>query len=175
MKPRLIILSDLWGEQKSVWISSYTKRLNKKFDVIYYDCCELGKVDVSIYNQDTLHSQFIKSGIETATKRLLELEIGKINILAFSIGGVIAWKAGLNGLNIDSFYAVSSTRLRNETKKPNGNLKVYFGYEDNFKPQIEWYNDLNISNRIIKNQNHEMYKEDEFANEICKEINNNSC
>lgn len=175
MKPRLIILSDLWGEQKSAWISGYTKRLNKIFDVIYYDCCELGEIDISIYDQDIIHSQFIKSGIEKATKRLLELEIEKINILAFSIGGVIAWKSGLNGLKIDNFYAVSSTRLRKETKKPNGNLKVYFGSEDNYRPKAEWFNELNISNRIIQKQHHEMYKQDQIADEICKEINNASC
>ncbi len=150
MKPRLIMLSDLWGKQKSAWISAYTKRLTKKFDVIYYDCCELGRIDISVYNQDILHSQFIKSGIETATKCLVELETEKINILAFSIGGVIAWKAGLNGLKIGNFYAVSSTRLRNETKKPDGNLKVYFGSEDNFKPQIEWYKNGSALNLIKK-------------------------
>lgn len=175
MKPRLIILSDLWGIQKSNWIKAYTKRLNKKFYIRYYDCCEIGKIDISVYNQEVLHNQFINGGIEVATKRLLELEKGKISILAFSIGGVIAWKAGLNGLKIENLYAISSTRLRNETKKPNGNLNIYFGSKDKYKPKNDWHKNLIISNRTIKNKNHEMYKENEFAGEICKEINIASC
>lgn len=175
MKPRLIILSDLWGIQKSEWIVAYRKLLIKKFEVIYYDCCELGKIDTSIYNQEVIHQQFLKNGIEVATKKLLELEKEKVNILAFSIGGIIAWKAGLNGLKIDKFYAVSSTRLRNETKKPNGNLNVYYGSEDEFKPKKEWYKAINISNQIIENQNHDIYKKAEFVKEICREINNASC
>ncbi|MFK7952440.1 MAG: hypothetical protein AB8B73_06305 [Ekhidna sp.] len=171
MKPKLIILSDIWGKQKSNWIDAYIERLNVKFDVTYYDCCELGEIDISDYRQDVLHNQFIKSGIETASKKLVELETENVNILAFSAGGAIAWKAGLDGLKIDRFYAVSSTRLRNETKKPNGYLKVYFGSEDNFKPETKWYGDLNITYQIIQQQNHEMYKQDEIANTICKEIN----
>jgi len=170
MKPRLIILSDLWGKYRSDWIITYTKSLNQKFDIKYYDCCELGKIDTSIYSQDAIHKQFIKSGIEIAVKRLFELEKGKINILAFSVGGVIAWKAGLIGLEIETFYAVSSTRLGNEIKKPKGNIKVFYGSEDKYRPQIDWSKNLNIACQIIGNKNHEMYKENEIASEICEEM-----
>lgn len=172
MKPRLIILSDLWGIHKTDWVKIYINSLNQKFDVKYYDSCELGKIDSSIYNKDEIHKQFVKKGIEIAAKRLLELEKRKINILAFSIGGVIAWKAGLIGLNIGNFYAISSTRLRNETKKPKGNIKVLYGSEDKYKPQIDWSNNLNIEYQIIESKNHEMYKENEIVNEICKRILN---
>jgi len=168
MKPRLIILSDLWGIKKSDWVKAYTKKLNQNFDIKYYDCSELGEIDTSIYSQDALHKQFIKSGIEIAAKRLLELENEKISILAFSIGGVIAWKAGLIGLKIENFYAVSSTRLRNETKKPNGNIIVFYGSKDKYKPKIDRFKKLKITNQIIKNKNHGLYKENEFASKICK-------
>jgi len=118
----------------------------------------------------TKFNNAIKSGIEIATKRLLELENGKISILAFSIGGVIAWKAGLIGLKIVNFYAVSSTRLRNETKKPKGNIEVFYGSKDKYRPKTDWFKKLNIANQIIKNKDHEMYKENEFASKICKII-----
>jgi len=105
----------------------------------------------------------------------MELEKGKINILAFSVGGLIAWKAGLIGLEIENLYAISSTRLRYETEKPNGNLKIYFGSKDNYKPKEDWSNNLNISSLIIQNKNYEMYKEVGFANEICNKIIKASC
>ena len=169
-KPRLIILSDLWGAAVNDWVLYYTELLHD-FDIQYYDCRVLGNVDTLTQNQESIHQQFVTTGIDAAVDELLALEREEVNILAFSVGGVIAWKAGLKGLKINSFYAVSSTRLRHEILKPAGNLKVYFGEEDSFKPTKEWYEILNIDFEIIKNKDHKMYFEKDFAIRLCSEIN----
>jgi hypothetical protein len=51
MKPRLIILSDLWGKEKSEWVKGYIEILESEFDIKFYDCCELGEVDKGDYSE----------------------------------------------------------------------------------------------------------------------------
>lgn len=170
MKPRLIILSDLWGIEKSEWVNNYTKTLDSKFEIKFYDCCKLGRVDKSGYKESSLHNQFVNGGIEIAAKRLLELEKRNINILAFSIGGVIAWKAQLHGLKINNLYAISSTRLRYEKVKPSYNVSLYFGDKDNYRPTIEWFDYINLKPKILKDKEHKLYTEIDCISKICNEI-----
>jgi hypothetical protein len=170
MKPRLIILSDLWGIQKSEWIKHYSESLNPYFEIKYYDCCQLGEVDKTDLSEKNLHSQFIRRGIKIAVEKLLDLETGNINILAFSIGGTIAWKAGLNGLNIKNLYAISSTRLRHETDKPNCYIKLFFGKKDNFKPNADWFEKMELKFEIIKNEGHQIYQNPDNILKVCEEI-----
>ena len=169
-KPRLIILSDLWGTAANDWVSYYTELLHD-FDIQYYDCRELGNVDILTQNQESIHQQFVSSGIDAAVEKLLVLERVEVNILAFSIGGIIAWKAGLIGLKINSFYAVSSTRLRYEISKPSGRLKLFYGEEDSFQPSMEWFEMVGIEYEVLKNKGHKMYAEKYFAIQLCMEIN----
>jgi hypothetical protein len=170
MKPRLLILSDLWGKEKSDWVSAYVELLKDKYEIQYYDCCELGAIDKTHYNQEKLHNQFINGGIEKAVDSLLKFEKRKIDVLAFSIGGTIAWKAALKGLNVGSLFAVSSTRLRFENEIPNCKLKLYYGENDSNKPSENWFKKLSIEFDIIKNKEHSFYSEKEFATLICAEI-----
>ncbi|MBG6132629.1 hypothetical protein IWQ47_003854 [Aquimarina sp. EL_43] len=81
MKPKLIILSDLWGKKKSDWVAYYIKELQDHFVLQYYDCCELGALDTSTYTEENLHKQFTNRGIDRAVQNLLTLEKGKIHIL----------------------------------------------------------------------------------------------
>ena len=60
MKERLIIISDLWGREKAEWLINYTEILETKFDLFFYDSCEIGEVDKSNYIQDNLHNQFFR-------------------------------------------------------------------------------------------------------------------
>jgi hypothetical protein len=170
MKPRLIILSDLWGKEKSDWVSGYVELLKDKFEIQYYDCCELGEIDKTNYIEENLHSQFVNGGIEKAVEHLLKIEMNQIDILAFSIGGTIAWKAALKGLNVRYLFAVSSTRLRYENTIPNGIVKGYYGENDNNRPSENWFEKLSIDFEIIKNKEHNLYTEKEFTSSICKEI-----
>ncbi|MTI31205.1 alpha/beta hydrolase, partial [Xanthovirga aplysinae] len=152
------------------WITSYVEALKSTFEVKSYDCCILGEVDKSEFSEHDLHQHFVNGGIEIAVKKLLKLEPQEINILAFSIGGTIAWKAGLEGLKINHLFAVSSTRLRLETKKPNCPVKLYYGEKDSFRPNKEWLNKLNLSYKIWENKEHQMYKELAVGNKISREI-----
>ena len=160
MKKRLIILSDLWGKEKSEWLDNYIQNLKNAFEIEYYDCCELGDVDKSIYTEEILHQQFVNGGVNKAVQKLIDLEKGKINILAFSIGGVIGWKFGIESNKIESLYCVSSTRLRHESNKPKGIIHLYFGELDDFKPQKDWFNKMDLNYDILNDKNGEI----EYAN-----------
>lgn len=170
MKPRLIILSDLWGKEKSDWVSAYVELLKDKFEIQYYDCCELGEIDKTVYTEENLHSQFVNGGIEKAVSNLLKAEKNQVDILAFSIGGTISCKAALKGLNVRSLFAVSSTRLRYENEIPNGEIKLYYGENDNNKPANNWFEKHSIDFEIIKNKEHDLYTKKEFSISICNEI-----
>lgn len=170
MKPRLIILSDLWGKENTDWVSNYVETLKDKFEIQYYDCCELGAVDKTDCTEKNLHEQFVNGGIERAVANLLLSEKEKINILAFSVGGTIAWKAALKGLNVENLFAVSSARLRYENEIPNSTIKLYFGENDNNKPTDDWFEKISVDFEIIKNREHHFYTEMDFITSICDEI-----
>lgn len=170
MKPRLIIVSDLWGFEKSEWIKEYIKLLEAQFEIQFYDSCDLGQIDKTEYEETKLHHQFVNGGIEIAAKRLLELEKNSSDVLAFSIGGVIAWKAHLNGLKINNFYTVSSTRLRYENSKPNFQLKLYYGEKDDHLPSSDWFDNMGLIPKIYKNIGHHLYTEIKYIMDICNDI-----
>nr|WP_315193163.1 alpha/beta hydrolase [uncultured Flavobacterium sp.] len=172
MKPRLIILSDLCGKEKSDWVSDYVEQLKDKFEIQFYDCCELGAIDSTNYTEESLHIQFVNGGIEKVIENLLEAEKNQIDILAFSVGGTIAWKAALKGLDIRNLFAVSSTRLRFEEDIPNGVIKLYYGENDINKPSNNWFEKHSINFEIIKNKGHNFYTQKEYATSICNEILN---
>ncbi len=158
MKARLVILSDLWGISETNWESWYIDKLSSKFDIVYYDSCILGNISKINYNQKDLHQQFINGGIDNAVNKLLQLETEQINVLTFSIGGTIAWKAGLKGLKIENLISLSATRLRYENQKPNCNIQLIYGDEDIYMPSMNWFNQMNIIPRIIKHQSHDFYR-----------------
>ncbi|WP_196888456.1 alpha/beta hydrolase [Aureivirga sp. CE67] len=158
-KEKLIILSDLWGKKKSEWIREYFDVLNKDYSIKFYDCCELGEIDTSDYREEKLHKQFIRGGIEKAVENLLLLEKEKINILAFSIGGTIAWKFGLKGGKINNLTCLSSTRLRKEEFRPKGNIFLYYGEKDNFQPSKEWLEIMSLKYQIVQTEKHEFYRD----------------
>lgn len=169
-KPRIILLSDLWGKEKTGWIAYYTNILEKHFEVAFYDSCDIGNVDKSDYSKERLHEQFIAGGIQRAVEYLIQKEKGIINILAFSIGGFIAWKACLAGLKAQHLFAISSTRLRHETQKPDGAIELIYGENDTYKPDHEWFQKLEIKEFFYKNEAHEFYKKKELAEDLCRMI-----
>jgi hypothetical protein len=46
---RLVILSDIWGFEKSDYIQDYKRFLSKQYDIKVYDCIELAKIDKTHY------------------------------------------------------------------------------------------------------------------------------
>jgi pimeloyl-ACP methyl ester carboxylesterase len=170
LKGRLIIVSDLWGLNQADWLEHYQNELSSSFDIRVYDARLLAGIDLCIEREEEIHLQFVEGGIEKAIEKLMKLEDDPIHILAFSIGGTIAWKAALKELKVKSLTVVSSTRLRKETQKPNCKLNLYFGEEDQFKPAKEWFKRLELKENMFENKGHEMYKEESFAKFICKKI-----
>lgn len=169
-KEKLIILSDLFGKEYSDWVSIYFELLESEFDILFYNCQTLGGIRSNIENQKDIHSEFIDYGIDTAVKNLINFETETINVLAFSIGGTIAWKAALNGLKVNRFWAISSTRLRYETEKPNCKTTLFYGENDIYKPDNNWFNELNMNHHILENKDHDMYSNPETIAFICNSI-----
>lgn len=170
IKPRLLLISDLWGKEKSDWITYYTSILENYFELEYYDSCDLGSIDKSDYVEENLHHQFVNGGIEKAVEQLIKKEEVLVSVLGYSVGGLIAWKAGLSGLKIQNLYAVSSTRLRYETEKPLGSIKLFYGENDTYKPDNNWFEKLELKEYVIQNEEHELYKNKEIVESICKII-----
>lgn len=170
MKPKLIILTDLWGLADAPWLDIYKELLNPEFELIIYDSCKLAGIDATGLNEKQRHSRFINSGIDTAVKELIKLEQGPLNILGFSIGGTIAWKAGLNGLKIIHLFAISSTRLRFETEKPDCKINLLFGEKDKYSSDLNWASRLSLKVEIIKDGEHETYKDVKTAQKVCEEL-----
>lgn len=169
-KPRLIILSDLWGGEKSSWVNFYSSGLEDYFEIHYYDCCTLGAIDTSIYQEQSLHRQFVNGGIEKAINTLCKKETKEVIVLAFSIGGLIGWKASQLGLKAQKLIAVSSSRLRYETTQPNCPVQLYYGEKDQNRPDDGWFSRMNIEKQLVLNEGHLLYQKREFANSLSKKI-----
>ena len=163
---KLIILSDLWGKRESDWINHYVTILENHFEVTFYDCCEMAEIDLSEYSEDKIHQQFTNGGIERAVKAILDKEKGNINVLGFSIGGFIAWKAILDGLKAESLTAISSTRLRYEDKRPECVINLFYAEKDAYKPIDDWFSKLNLEMNIYKDEQHEFYRNEKIAADI---------
>lgn len=170
LKTKLIVLSDLLGNYNTDWVSPYIDLLKQKFEVQFYNCYELAEVDSELTGKEEIHNQFIKSGIEKVVEKLLQNEKGEISIIGFSIGGLIAWKAALSGLNASYICAISSTRLRYETQKPNALIDLFFAENDPYKPDKKWFEFMQLDKVIFKNETHEFYMNQEFAYEISHKI-----
>lgn len=124
----------------------------------------------SVYTEEQLHSQFLNGGIDKAVEALLQKEKEVIYIIGFSIGGTIAWKANLLGLNVSTLFAVSSTRLRYETQKSSGNITLFFGEDDHYKPNFQWFEKMELKEHLFKNEAHEFYQKKEIAAIVCQEM-----
>ena len=167
---KLIILSDLWGSLKSDWLTHYTEILKKHFEIEFYDCRELGEIDLKECAEEKIHQQFMNGGIDRAIKYLLKKEADNINVLGFSIGGYIAWKSALEGVKAKKIIAISSTRLRYENEKPQCEIDLFYGENDKFKPENDWYSRLELKEKIFYNEEHDFYRNKENAINICDEI-----
>lgn len=168
MKPVLIILSDLWGTDHADWLQGYRNQLAAVFDIRVYNSQELGQIDGNGQNQEAIHQQFVEGGIDRAVQQLMESEPNSVHMLGLSIGGAIAWKAGLKGLKIENLIAVSSTRLRYETQKPDCPLTLIYAADDPYHPEFSWFLEMNLKYTLISNAAHDLYKEERIINWVCQ-------
>ena len=167
-KPRLVILSDLFGTSNEPWMDAYRTELEPSFTLIEYDCRELA--EIAHLAPTEIHAAFANGGIERAAKNLLSAESTPVHLLGFSVGGTIAWKFALESNLAISVTTVSATRLRNETKLPAALNTIYFGELEEFGPQREWFNTMNIDPIVFPDLGHECYKKFTIIPQICQKI-----
>ena len=159
---KLLILSDMYGYKDGV-LPDYMQYNIDGYICQHYDVSRLTGIDKS---KNEIHSQYDESNINKAVDSLLELEGGSVIILAFSIGGTIGWRAAMKGMNVDHLIAISSTRLRIESIKPNCKVTLLYAEYDDYKPDNNWFESHNIECRQIEGKNHEMYKDQDIKNMI---------
>lgn len=167
MAEKLVILSDMWGVKKGLWITSYFGYLQQYYDIEFYDCQQLGHVDVAVNTEENVHNAFVDGGIDTAVAHLLKKETIPAHYLAFSTGGTIAWKAGLKGLPMKSLTAISPTRIRYEENCPSCDMEVLFGENDEFRPNREWTNKIGVDINVIPNFGHQLYSDEKIIDDVC--------
>lgn len=170
MRPKLLILSDMFGLDRCEWIKQYVALLDPIFTIQLYDSCALGDVRVADAAEDDIHAAFIAGGVDTAADKLSKMELGKVDILAFSMGGSIAWKAGSKGMHIGHLYAISSTRLRLQTEKPDCRVQLFYGKVDPFHPKPSWFEKLKLDPPLMENGGHDFYTGHDVAIRICSMI-----
>ncbi len=167
MAEKLVVISDMWGVKKGMWITSYFGYLQQYFDIVFHDAQQLGNVDVTVSNQENIHSAFVNGGIDTAVAHLLKKETEPSHYLAFSTGGTITWKAALKGLPMKSLTTISPTRVRFEEGKPNVPLRLIFGECDEFKPGLKWANTVDAKLEIIPGFGHDLYSDEKVISDVC--------
>lgn len=170
MAEKLVIISDMWGAKKGLWITSYFGYLQQYYNIEFYDCQQLGNIDVVISSEENVHRAFVDGGIDTAVKNLLLKEKTPAHYLAFSMGGNIAYKAALKGLPVKSLTAISSTRIRFENQKPNTDLNLIFGERDEFRPDEDWMNAVGADINVIPNFGHHLYSDEKIISDVCLEL-----
>jgi len=170
MAERLVIVSDMWGTKKGLWITSYLGYLQQHYDIVFYDCQELANIDLTVETQENLHQEFVNGGIDTATSHLLKRESVPSHYLAFSTGGTVVYKAGLLGLPIKSLYAISATRVRKEKEKPAFPVQLLFGSNDTFRPSVEWTKEIQIETDLVPDFGHELYTDEKVIKKVCQDL-----
>lgn len=170
MAQKLIVLSDMWGVKKGLWITSYFGYLQQYYDISFYDCQQLASLDVPICSEENIHKAFVDGGIDMAVKQLLKKECEPSHYLAFSTGGTIAYKAALAGLPMKSLTAISPTRIRYEKKRPACNMNLVFGELDEFRPDDTWAKSVGVELQIMPNFGHQLYTDEKIIGQICLEL-----
>lgn len=169
---KLVVLSDIWGAKKGLWITSYLGYLQQYFEIEYYDIQQLANIDSHLHTEKQLHTAFLDKGIDVAVSHLLKREKEPAHYLAFSMGGTIAWKANLKGLPMKSLCAVSATRIRKEVKRVDCPVNLFYGSKDLYKPSQKWQDSIGVKYQVIKNFGHEMYSDEKIIQKVSLEMLN---
>lgn len=170
MGKRLVILSDMWGTKRGMWITSYLGRLREYYDIAFYDSQQLANIKVTINSDENVGNEFDSGGIATAVAHLLKNEKVPSHYLTFGAGGAIAWKAALKGVPMKSLYAISSSRLGLETQLPLVNIKLLYGENDEYKPSQEWMDLVGVNNEIIQGFGHDLYSDEKIIDKVCQDL-----
>lgn len=167
MAERLVVLSDMWGAKKGLWITSYLGYLQQYFDIVFYDSQQLADVDVLIHSPENIYEAFVNGGRDTAVAQLLRKENTPSHYLTFCAGGSIAWNAALKGLPMKSLYAVSPVNLHLEKERPNCPVTVLYGEYHKELPSKEWSIQQNQPFEVVPKFGHELYTDEKIIQKVC--------
>ncbi len=170
MAEKLVVLSDMWGMKKGLWITSYFGYLQQYYNIQFYDVQQLANLDIPVLTEENIHKAFVEGGIDMAVAHLLKRETTPSHVLAFSMGGTIAWKAGLQGLPMKSLTAISPTRVRFEDARPDCVIDLTYGECDKFKPGLKWANQLGVALKVVPNFGHELYSDEKIIADVCMDL-----
>ena len=170
MAEKLVVISDMWGAKKGLWITSYFGYLQQYYDISFHDCQQLGNIDVPISTEENIHKAFVEGGIDSAVTQLLRKETEAAHYLAFSTGGTIAWKAALQGLPMKSLTALSATRIRMEEQCPDVPMNLIYGECDKFKPNLKWAKTMGVALNVVPNFGHDLYSDEKIIAEVCLQL-----
>lgn len=170
MAERLVILSDLWGPRKGLWITSYLGYLQQYFDITYYDTSQLADLEVSHPTPSTLGTAFNEGGLERAVKSLLSKEHKPGHYLTFCAGGTVVWNAIKMGLPAKSIYAISPMNLHREAAGPDCSVKALYGEYMEDKPSEKWATLTGVSMEVIPRFGREMYSDEKVIQKVCREL-----
>lgn len=170
MAEKLVIVSDMWGSKKGLWITSYLGYLQQYFDITFYDSQQLANIDLVVQSEENIHNAFVNGGIDTAVSHLLKKEKEPCYYLAFSTGGTIVWEAAKRGLPVKSLYNVSATRIRLKNERPDVPFHLLYGNNDEFKPNEDWAKRLGIDMEILPNYGHTLYTDEKIIQKVCLDL-----
>ncbi|MFX0555376.1 hypothetical protein ACOCEA_01170 [Maribacter sp. CXY002] len=170
MAERLVIVSDMWGSKRGLWITSYLGYLQQYFDITYYDSQQLANLDLTVNSEENVHNAFVDGGINTAVAHLLNKEKTPAYYLAFSTGGTIVWNAAKKGLPVKSFYGISATRIRLDNDKPDVPFNLLYGENDHQRPSDIWTNKLSINPEVVSDFGHTLYTDEKIIRKVCFDL-----
>jgi hypothetical protein len=170
MAERLVILSDIWGAKKGLWITSYLGNLQQYYDIIYYDTQQLAGLDVLIHSRENLNEAFLHGGLHTAVAQILKMESIPSHYLTFGSGGNVAWQAALKGLPAKSIYAVSPYNIHLANEMPCCPISLLYGEIDESIPSLEWSEMMEIPVEAVPRFGKELYSDEKIIQMICLKL-----
>ncbi len=170
MAERLVILSDMWGAKKGLWITSYLGYLQQYFDIVYYDCQQLASISLTIDSEENLSKEFANGGLDIAVSHILRRETEASHYLAFCTGADIAWNANLRGLPMKSLYAISPNKIDIESGAPNCPFNVVYGEQDKLKLSNNPLSQLDMVAEVIPGFGRELYSDEKIIKKVCQTL-----
>ena len=170
MAERLVVVSDMWGSKKGLWITSYLGYLQQYFDIVFYDSRELAQMEKKNNTAEGIYNAFINGGLDTAVSHLLAKESEASHYLTFCAGGTIAWQAGINGLPMKSLYAVSPIEMHHFSEGPDCPITLLYGELEDKIPSPEWSIQTKAVVERIPKFGHEMYSDEKIIRKVCLDL-----
>lgn len=170
MAERLVILSDLWGAKKGLWIASYLGYLQQYFDIVYYDTSQLADLETGMLKPEDLNDAFDKGGLKRAVRALMAKETTPSHYLTFCAGGTVVWNAARKGLPVRSLYAVSPLYLHRETEAPDCQVTLVYGEYMDRRPSRDWALKLGAPMEVIPRFGKTMYSDEKIIQKVCRDL-----